>query len=444
MPKAPDKLAGPEDREQRNDAPGQLLLIGGMTTVLLFASLSYWAATSEVASAAIATGTVTVEGNRKAIQHREGGSVETVYVREADRVTAGQPLLKLDLSDEVANADVLEGLLLQHLARRARLEAEADDADKLQFPDELFLEGSKSARSMLFMQQETDLFVARREAYLGERTLLQQQIAGAKQQIAALEGSLRATNQQLALIREEKVSLQPLVEKGLITRPRVLALARAEAELGAELERINATLADLASRIEEAEIRTAQLTRERHEMASDELATVEARLSEVRPQLSATRRRLERGTLIAPEDGYVFELGVHGPGAAIVPGQTVMEIVPADDALVLSLQIKPTNIDEVHPGQTVLIQLLAFQHQYELELTGTLKSVSSDEVYDPQAQMRYFRGVVEFDNEQLRESGKKIVPGMPAQAVIETGSRTIMSYLFEPIRSIYRYSLREQ
>jgi HlyD family type I secretion membrane fusion protein len=431
-----------ERSKRRDDGPGRLVLIGGLVALCLLAASVAWASTMRIASAAVATGRVTVEGNRKAIQHRDGGPVEAVLVREGQLVEKGQPLITLDLSDARAQADVLRASKMQTLARLARLQAEATDASALSFPEELTRAGS-DPQSAIFMQQETDLFRAKLDAYVGAKSLLNQQIAGHRQQIMALEGSLRATETQLRLVREESSMIQPLLDKGLVTKTRQLALDRAAAELESTLDTVRASVAELESGIREAEIGIAQLEQERHETANSELAEAKAKLAEIVPQLIAVQQRLGRGTLVAPESGYVFNLSVFGPGAVLVPGQTVMEIVPAEDPLVLTVEIAPQDINDVRPGQSVTIHLLAYQQRYQFKIRGTLKKISSDELEDPARQIRYYRGVVVVNQDDLLRSGAELVPGMPVQAMIETGDRTIMAYLLDPAIRMYEYAFRE-
>lgn len=469
MPASSTLLA--EGPSHSDDGPGSLPLIGGMIALALFVSLVGWAAVMQIASAAIAAGTVTVEGNRKAIQHRDGGPVETVFVREGEFVKKGQPLLTLDLSDTRAKASVLLGDKLQNLARRARLEAEVSDSTELRFSPQLVSQTSQDphsltlmererepiharrqaysgavtllARSMTFMKQEQELFNAKYQAYIGAVSLLGQEITGAKEQIRSLEGNSKATEKQFNLVHEELEALQPLFDRGLVTKPRILALSRLGAELEAKLETIGAALAEQRNRISQAEINVEQLKRERHETANDELSEVNARLAEIVPLLRAAHEQLGRGTLVAPEDGYVLNLGVFGSGSAIVPGQTIMEIVPADDTLVLTVEIRPSDIDTVSVGQPVLVHLLSYEQRYELQIHGKLTKISSDEIVDPARQISFFRGTVAVNPDDLAASGAHLVPGMPVEAMIQTGERTIMDYLLDPAFRMYRYAFRE-
>ncbi|MEJ8572052.1 HlyD family type I secretion periplasmic adaptor subunit [Microbaculum marinum] len=432
-----------EKTTKSDDGVGRIALYGGLTALSFLMAIVIWASTMHVASASVASGRVTVEGSRKAIQHRDGGPVESVLVHEGEKVSKGQPLVVLDLSDERAQESVYSGLRIQYLARVARLEAEAAERETVEFPAALVDSVDDDPRIAAMMQQEKDIFHSKLGAHEGKISLLQQQIEGAKSQIAALNGSMDATQRQLELIKDEITEIQPLVEKGLITRPRILALARTEAELESTIEQVNASLSEQKSMIDQATISIAQLNKDRLETTNKELGEARAQLSDVEPKLKAIRERLARGTLVAPVDGYIYNLTVFGPGAAIVPGQTVMEIVPSDVDLVLSVEIPVNSIDDVRPGQTVIVHLLAYQQRYQFQIYGTLKSISSDEMEDPDRQWKYYRGTVTVDPEDVARNGAELIPGMPVTTMIRTGDRTIMAYLLDPLTRMYEFAFRE-
>jgi HlyD family secretion protein len=417
--------------------PGRLVFFGGLTSLALLIALFVWASIMQIASAALASGQVTVEGNRKAVQHRDGGPVEAVFVREGQRVVKGEPLVKINLSDSQAEEAVLRTQLLQALARVARLGAEASGGVPA-FPTEL---SGPDGRAVA--RQEEELFRARRDAHLGQIGILAGQIAGAEQQITALNGRLTAIDTQLHTVQEEADSVASLVGEGLITKSRTLALDRAAAEYVGDQQMINAAIAEQKNTIEQGLLKKVQLQKDREESIAKDLAEAEGQLADIRPRLVAVRDRLERGVLVAPEEGFVYGLTAFGPGAVLVPGQTVLEIVPANEALVLSVEIKPSDIDEVQPGQRVTVHLLAYRQRYQLKLSGILKQISSDEMEDKVRQVKFYKGIIALDPTELARSGAELVPGMPVQVMIETGARTIMAYFLDPLLRTYEYALRD-
>jgi HlyD family secretion protein/epimerase transport system membrane fusion protein len=420
-----------------DDGPGRFLFFGALSALGLLVALFVWASTLQVASAALASGEVTVEGNRKAVQHRDGGPVEAVFVREGQRVAKGEPLLKLNMSESQAEEAVLRTQLMQALARVARLRAETSGSG-IAFPEEL-----ESPDGQAVARQAEELFRARRDAYLGQVGILTSQVEGAKQQIDALGGRLSAIEAQLQTVQEEADSIAALVKEGLITKTRKLALDRAAAEFDGDEQMINASIAEQKSIIEQSELKKTQLQKDRSEAIAKDLADAEALVADARPRLVAVRKRLDRGVLVAPEEGFVFGLAAFGPGAVITPGQTVLEIVPADDALVLSVEISPADIDEVEPQQHVTVHLLSYRQRYQIKLTGVLEKISPDEIEDKVRQVKFYRGIVKLDPSDLSREGAELVPGMPVQVMIETGARTIASYILDPLLRTYEYAFRD-
>ena len=385
----------------------------------------------------------TVEGNRKAIQHPTGGEIGVVFVREGQLVEKGQKLLQLELADAKAEATVLSSSRAAALLRTARLQAERADAAELAFPESLRDQKNDPQIQMLF-QQEAALLAARRAAYLGQISLLTQQIEGGRRQISALRGRASASQVQLKSIEDELVSLQPLVEKGLIARPRVLTLDRSAAGLRGDLSSISGSITAEEDKIRSAEIQMQQLNKDRLETIARDSADNDGRLAEIEPRLQSAQWRLGQAVLVAPESGYVYGLSVFGPGATLVPGQTALEIVPKDDPLVLAVEINPTDVNRVHPGQSASIHLLPYRQRYHKAIPGTLEKVSADRFDDKTTNRTYYKGVVRVDPKAIEEAQVELTPGMPAQVSIETGKRTILAYFLDPVLQIYDFALKEQ
>jgi HlyD family type I secretion membrane fusion protein len=418
-------------------------LLGGVAAAAFVGALVLWSSSMSVASAAIAGGRISVEGNRKAIQHRDGGPIGRVLVREGQLVQAGQPLLHLDLSEIRAEVAVLENSRIVLLIRAARLRAEAADAAAFVLPAEL-AGGARDPQVDQVFQQELAVFASRREAYHGQISLLRQQIEANRRQIVALQGRIKATEAQLASIDDELKSLKPLLEKGYVARPRVLTLERTASGLQGELEGFNGLITAETDKIRGAEIQIAQLTKDRQETIARDMAESDAKLADILPRLKAAGERLDRGTLVAPEAGYVYGLSVFSTGATVTPGQTVLEIVPADDPLVVTAEISAGDINRVRAGQPVDIFLLPYRRYQQSPLRGTLEKVSADLVEEKGTNRSYYRGTVRLNREDLQTTQMELVPGMPAQVTIETGKRTILAYFLDPVFKVYDFALREQ
>ncbi|WP_112661580.1 HlyD family type I secretion periplasmic adaptor subunit [Microvirga flavescens] len=418
-------------------------VVGGAAALALLLAVAGWSSVMSVASAAITSGRVTVEGNRKAIQHREGGSIGTVFVREGQLVEKGQKLLQLDLADAKAEADVLSSGRDAALFRTARLQAERAEATQIAIPQQL-LERRNEPQIQMMQQQETALLNARLSAYLGQISLLKQQIEGSRRQIAGIHGRVKAAQIQLDSVDDELASLRPLQERGLIARPRTLALERTAAALHGDIEALNGLISAENDKISAAEIQITQLTKERLEGIAKEGAENDARLAEIEPRLVWALRRIEQSIIVAPEAGYVYGLAVFGPGAALTPGQTALEIVPANDQMVVSVDIEPTDIKRVQPGQSASIHFLPYRQRYQKAITGKLEKVSADLFEEKGTNKTFYKGVIRVQQKDLDANGVTLTPGMPAQVTIETGKRTILAYFLDPVFKIYDFALKEQ
>ena len=429
---------------EKSDSPRKPLIIGGIALLAFFGSLLGWASAMSVNGAAIAAGKVTVEGHRKALQHRDGGSVARVLVREGERVRKGQGLLELDLTEVRSEFAVLSSGRLIMLARIGRLSSELAERSEIEWSEELKAsEGNVQKRAII--EQERSVFDARRAAYFGNIALLENDIDGRRRQIRGLQARLVTTQAQLETVRSELASLQPLVAQGIVARPRLLALDRAAAGFQGDIEVGQNAIAAEESAILQAQSRIAQLEKERREFIVKELADAEARLAEIGPRLTAAQEKLERAIMTAPDDGYVYNLAIFSPGAVITPSQVVLEIVPADDALVLAIDINPTDIERVRPGLRVSIHLLSFTQRWQSIVQGELIKISADRFEDQvNKQLSYYRGIVKVDPSDLKRAGAELAPGMPVQVLIETESRTIISYFLDPVFRMYDYAMRER
>lgn len=433
---------GPTETPFKDTAFGPVVF-GGVTALALVAAVATWSATMSVASAAISTGKVAVEGNRKAVQHPTGGEVGVVFVREGQLVEKGQKLLQLELADVKAEATVLASNRAAALLRAARLRAERADANDFVMPEPLAAQAA-DAQVQLSLQQERALLSARQAAYLGQISLLEQQIEGSRRQISTLRERTQAAQTQLTSVEDELQSLLPLMEKGLIARPRILTLERSAAGLRGDLSSLAGSVKAEEDKIHAARIQIGQLTKERRETIERESTENDANLASIEPRLVSAQHRLDQAVLVAPETGYIYGLSVFGRGAALSPGQTALEIVPKDDPLVVSVDILPTDVAQVQPGQNASIHFLPYRQRYTKAIDGTLDKVSADRFEDKITGQTFYKGVVKIDPKALEGTGIEMAPGMPAQVTIETGHRTILAYFLDPVFKIYDFALKEK
>jgi HlyD family type I secretion membrane fusion protein len=435
-------MPGPVPFPFKDSALGPVL-VGGFSALALVIAVTAWSSTMSVASAAISPGKVEAEGNRKAIQHPTGGQIGSVFVREGQLVEQGQKLVQLELAEARAEATVLSSQRSAGLLRAARLQAERAGSGEFTIPAALVAQQG-DPQVQMFLQQEQTLLATRRAAYLGQISLLNQQIDGSRRQIEALRERMTASQAQLVSVQDELKSLKPLLDKGLVARPRVLTLERSASSLQGDMSALAGLITAEEDKIRAARIQSEQLTKDRLELIAKESAENDARLAEIEPRLRSAQQRLDHAVIVAPESGYVYGLAVFGPGATLAPGQTALEIVPKDDPLVVGVEIEPTAINRVKPGQSASIHFLPYRQQYNKAIGGTLEKVSADRFEDKASGRVFYRGVVKVSPDDIQQNHVELTPGMPAQVTIETGKRTILEYFLDPVLKIYDFALKEE
>jgi HlyD family type I secretion membrane fusion protein len=409
------------------------LLAGSAAAVAFFGAFGGWAALAPLDGAAIAPGVVSVESSRKAVQHLEGGIVGEILARDGDRVTAGQPLLRLD---ETRPRAALESLRLQRAAASALAAraAERDGAAEPAFPDWL-ADGPEAAA-------ERNVFQARRQALEGQSAILSQRAAQHREEIAALNAEIASARKQGALIAQEIADVQGLFDKGLERKARLLALQRQAAEIEGQRNRNEAMIAKVRRDIGETELRIVELRTAMLNEAVEGLRETREKVARLEEEIRAAEDVLTRTVIVAPTSGVVVGQQVHTRGAVIQPGQPLMEIVPEGDRLVVEARVEPGDIDVVHSGQQAMIRLTALNQRFAPPLHGAVKSVSADRLTDQRTGLPYYLARVELNAEGQPEA-PTLQPGMAAEVLIATGSRTMLDYLASPLLKAIERAGRE-
>jgi HlyD family secretion protein len=431
--------------EVRHDQPnlhvGALIGAGLLLSVVFLGGFGTWAMLAPLKGAAVAAGVVKVSGNRKVVQHLEGGIVKEILVRDGSRVAGGQPLLRLD--DTSARADVtrLTGRLLAAMALDARLDAEQTGAEGLVFPDELVMQKDRPPVVDILAAQ-TALFDARRRAVLGSEEVLRRQIAQLKEEIAGLRSIGAATRSQLTLIEEEAEDSKFLIEKGLTRKPRHLALLRAKADLAGKISEQEAGVARARQKIAEAEEKILQLRREHANEIAAASEKVRTELFDLRQLLLRAQDVLMRTIVRAPCPGVVFNLSVHGTEAVISAREPLLEILPDGDRLIVEALVKPTDIDVIREGAVAMVRLTAYSPRRSPPVKGRVALVSADRLVKEDVEP-YYRVEIVLDGAEGGHEGELLIAGMPAEVTIETEEQTLAEYLSGPLLDGFWRALRE-
>ncbi|EAR21905.1 Type I secretion membrane fusion protein, HlyD [Nitrococcus mobilis Nb-231] len=416
-----------------------------MVAILVaFGGFGTWAAIAPLASAAIAPGVVTVDSNHKKVQHLEGGIIKTLLVRDGDKVKAGDVLVQLDETQPQASLAILQTKSDAARALEARLLAERDDAAEIEFADDLLKRRVDPNVAELLSGQET-LFEARRNALKGETIILESRIEQLKNDIAGVRAQQKAKEHQIELVEDEARSLQKLLQKGYVGKPRYLALEREVARLEGERGEHISEIAQANTKIGETKLQIIQLWREFQEKVADELRSIQADILDLKERIRAAQHVLEHIEIRAPVSGSVVGMAVHTVGGVIKAGETVLDIVPVDDRLIIEARVQPQDIDNVHIGQEANIRFTAFKRRNTPSLVGHVSYISADRIVDSRTGEAYYKArLAVSDNEVARLGDKHLQPGMPAEVMIKTGEGTAIEYLARPFLDSLERAWREE
>jgi HlyD family type I secretion membrane fusion protein len=419
-------------------------LIGGFLGLLvLVGGFGAWAVLTHITGAVIAPGQVEVDQNRQVVQHPDGGVVSEILVKEGDAVAEGDLLIRLDPSELQSELAVVEGQLFEVLARRARFEAERDGAPALVF--EPLLANSENPVAAELIEGQERLFEARLESAEAEKAQLSKRRDQIRDQIEGIRAQQAATAEQSRLIELELADQQSLLDRGLAQATRVLALQREKASLTGQAGELTASVAQAEGRITETEIEILRIETTRREDAITRLRDLQFNEIELSERRRALIERLDRLDIRAPVSGIVYGMQVFAPRSVIRPADPVLFLIPQDRPLIITTQVEPIHIDQIHPGQTVTVRFPAFDQRRTPELMGRIILVSADAFQDEQSRMSFYRAQVELLPGEIGRlpAEMTLLPGMPVEAFIRTGERTPFDYLAKPLADYFTRAFRE-
>lgn len=424
--------------------PRKYSFAGYIILLITFGVVGTWAYFAIIASAVVAPGVVSLESDRKVVQHFEGGIVQNIMVREADLVEQGDPLIILDNIQVNAEIAVLEQRRATSEALIARLLAEQTFAEEVSFPEDLL--ASESSQIQSAVRAQRNIFNDRRSIYLSQAEILDYRAEQLNGQAEGNEVQLEALKRRYALRSELFERMQSGEERGVIESNRISEMQDDVIQIEASIGTAMSEIAQVKAAAGEARLNILKLKQEYSERANSELKTAREELGEINEKLTVARDRMQRTTISAPTTGKVQSLAVTTRGSVIRSGEILMEIVPSDETLLIDAKVAPVDVDNVRPGLETEVRFSAFKARLSKLVLGEVISISTDVLTtkDP-SETPYYLARIRVPDENLSDEIREgLTAGMPADVVILTGERSVLQYMLDPLSEAIFKSLREE
>lgn len=420
------------------------LMLGLVVVLVLAGGLGGWASTAEISGALIAPGSIVVDSNVKKVQHPTGGVVGELRARDGDVVKAGEVVVRLDDTVTKASLAIVVKTLNGLWARAARLEAEQQGLLKVAFPPQL-TDRADDPEVAAVMASESKLFDVRTTGRTGQKAQLRERVTQLQEEIAGLSAQERAKDQEIALVQKELVGVRQLYEQRLVQISRLTILERDAARLNGERAQYIASRAQARGKITEIELQIIQIDKDLVSEVSKDLRETNDKIGEFVERKVTAEDQLRRVDIRAPQDGVVMQSTVHTVGGVITAGDAIMLVVPQAETLTVEARVNPQDIDQVKVGQKTLLRLSAFNQRTTPELNGTVSRVSADTTTDQRTGQSYYTIRVAMTPQEISRLGAvRLIPGMPVEAFVQTGDRTVMSYLVKPLHDQLMRAFREK
>lgn len=444
-------LAGPA---AANTLEGELVLpsdtarpmrIGLWTLGIGLGGFLLWAGLAPLDEGVPTQGMVTIDTKRKTIQHQTGGIVKQVFVKEGQFVKKDEPLIQLDDATLRANYESVRQHYLTLRAMEGRLQAEQTNQAKIVFHPDLLKAQNDPYVAQITRNQE-QLLNSRRMALQSEMQAIKESIQGQSASIEGYQGMQNARRSQQKLLQEDLTGMRDLVKEGYAPRNRLLELERMAAESTGSIADLQGNIQRSRSAIAEMKMRAIQRTEEYRKEVDSQLADVRREVQADADKYKAASEELARTVIRAPAEGQVIGLVNQTVGGVIGPGQKIMDVVPENETMLLEARVLPHLIDRVHPGLATDVRFSTFAHAPMLVLEGKVDSVSTDLITEPQnPAVAYYLARVSITPEGLKElKGRVLQAGMPAEVVIKTGERSLLTYLLHPLTKRIAASMKEE
>lgn len=418
-------------------------LLGYGSLVAMLAVFGAWSAFANLSGAVIAPATIVAETYSKKVQHREGGNVFKILIKDGDEVKAGQDLVLLDPTEIKAELGIVTNQLNELSIKKVRLSSQRNGSPKLDLP--LSMQASVEDPVVLeILTGQRHLLESTLQTATSKKDQLKEQLGQLKDQIGGIGSQISSSKKQMTLISSELANLRKLQQQGLVPVSRVSAMDREAARLDGELGQLTATKAAAEAKIGEVKLQVIQVDEDVRNQALSELRDVDAKIAELEQRKVTAAARLSRMSIKAPITGTIYQLAVHTDGGVVAPGETLMMIVPEADDLVLQAQVAPNDIDNVHLGQGAQIRFTAFNSRLTPEILAEVTQVAADTSRADAQSPPYYAIRLTISAAELAKLGdNKLKPGMSAEAFIQTESRSPFSYLIQPLMDQFSHAMRE-
>jgi protease secretion system membrane fusion protein len=423
----------------------QPMRIGLWVLGIGFGGFLLWAGLAPLDEGVPTQGMVAIDTKRKAVQHLSGGLVKEVLVKEGQFVKNGQEVIRLDDAMVRANYESIRQHYLGVRAMEGRLVAEQTGQARIDFHPDLLNERNDPLIKQQMANQE-QLFQSRRMALQSDLQAIEESIQGQMAAIQGFEGMLQSRKSQLSLLEEELKGIRDLVKEGYAPRTKQMELERMAADAMGSMADLQGNISRARSSIAEMKMRAIQHKQEYRKEVDTQLADVRREVQADADKFKASTEELGRTVIRAPVEGQVLGLAVQTVGGVIQPGQKLMDIVPKNEALLLETRVAPHLIDRVHPGLIADVRFSSFAHSPQLVVQGKVDSISTDLITDPQnPNIAYYLARVSVTAEGLKKLGsRQLQAGMPAEVVIKTGERSVLTYLLHPLLKRLSASMKEE
>lgn len=436
-------VSEPENETLKTDTH-QYIRLGWWIVIGGFGGFILWASVAPLDKGVPLNGKVAVASNRKAVQYQDGGTVEEILVKEGDVVKAGDVLVRMNSIQAKANADTNRVQYYIAKASEARLIAERDDLNAIEFPQEL-LEVANNLRVSSYLNAQKEVFFSRRKALQSELSAISENINGLTAQVQGLQASRGNKKQQLTLINEQLGGIRELEKEGYVAHNRLLELEQAAAQINATISADNGNIARAQSQIVELKLNQAKYRQVYKKEVRELLLEAQRQVDALGSQLTGLDYDLEQVLVKSPASGTVVGLNVFTEGAVVAPGFNMMDIVPSDDSLVVEGQLPVHLIDKVKSGLQVDLMFTAFNRNTTPHIPGEVTQISADRLIDETTGIPYYQLVAKVNPQGVDMiSNLKVKPGMPVEMFVKTGERTMMNYFLKPILDRLKLSMSEE